>query len=144
MMSALISAVCSRRRLPPIPIRQASSKKWTIDKSKVPILNESDLEENFISGTGPGGQNVNKAVNCCQLRHNPTGIVVKVHQSRKLEDNRKLARELMVQRLDDRMNGENSVSAQKKRIALMKASIKETNDEKRRAMKEEFKKTIQH
>lgn len=50
----------------------------------------------------------------------------------------------MVQRLDDRMNGENSVSAQKKRIALMKASIKETNDEKRRAMKEEFKKTIQH
>lgn len=141
MMSALTSAVCKRQRLQTaIPIRQSSNNnKWIIDKSKVPVLDEHDLEENFISGTGPGGQSVNKAINCCQLRHNPTGIVVKIHQSRSLEQNRKIARELMAQKLDDKINGESSVSAQKKRVALMRSSIKEANDEKRRVMKEEFK-----
>lgn len=45
-----------------------------IDRSKVPKLEEKDLEENFIKGSGPGGQNVNKRINCCQLRHKPTSI----------------------------------------------------------------------
>lgn len=42
------------------------------------ILDESDLEEKFIKGFGPGGQSVNKSSNCVQLKHLPTGIIVKV------------------------------------------------------------------
>ena len=41
-------------------------------------LNEDELEENFIKGSGPGGQSVNKTSNCVQLKHLPTGFVVKV------------------------------------------------------------------
>lgn len=112
-----------------------------IDRRLVPKLDENDLEENFISGWGPGGQKVNKAVNCCQLRHNPTGIVVKVHQDRRLERNRKIAREILTERLDNLYNGENSVANQKKRIALSKLESKKVHQARKRCMKEEFTRT---
>ena len=41
-------------------------------------LNEDEMEENFIKGWGKGGQKVNKTSNCVQLRHKPSGIMVKV------------------------------------------------------------------
>ena len=47
--------------------------KTSIDKSKVPILNEDDIEESFMRGSGPGGQAVAKTNNCCQIKHKPTG-----------------------------------------------------------------------
>lgn len=43
-----------------------------------PELKPEDLEENFVRGSGPGGQAVNKTSNCVVLKHIPTGIVVKV------------------------------------------------------------------
>lgn len=41
---------------------------------------------------------------------------MKVHQSRLLHQNRKIARELLVEKLDKLLNGENSISAQQERI----------------------------
>jgi protein subunit release factor B len=38
-----------------------------------------DCEQNYVLGSGPGGQNVNKTTNAAQVRHKPTGIVVKVN-----------------------------------------------------------------
>lgn len=110
-----------------------------IDRSRVPIVKEADLEEKFISGWGPGGQNVNKAVNCCQLSHRPTGILVKVHQSRSLQTNRKLARERIARKLDDLYNGEDSVASQSKRRALYRMSMRDKQAQKTRAMKEQFR-----
>lgn len=49
-----------------------------IDKSKVPKLNEKDLEEQFVKGSGPGGQNVNKRSSCVVLIHKPTGEEIKM------------------------------------------------------------------
>lgn len=121
---------------------KSTSTSLPIDRSNVPEINESDLEEKFISGSGPGGQCVNKSVNCCQLRHKPTNLVVKVHHTRSLEKNRQIARELLVAKLDDLYNGENSVSSQKKQIALKKLAIREVQAERRRAMKEEFKRNL--
>lgn len=43
-------------------------------------LNEDDLEENFVKGWGKGGQKVNKTSNCVELKHKPSGIVVKVRK----------------------------------------------------------------
>ena len=43
-----------------------------------PDLDEDELEEMFVRGSGPGGQAVNKTSNCVVLKHTPTGIVVKV------------------------------------------------------------------
>lgn len=47
----------------------------------LPQINEEDLEEDFVKGSGPGGQNVNKLANCVQLRHKPTGVIIKVSKS---------------------------------------------------------------
>lgn len=44
-----------------------------VDRSKVPTLNEEDLEESFVRGSGPGGQSVNKTASACMLKHIPTG-----------------------------------------------------------------------
>ena len=43
-----------------------------------PALDESNIEESFVRGNGPGGQCVNKTNNCVVLKHHPTGITVKV------------------------------------------------------------------
>lgn len=47
--------------------------KATIDKSRVPVIPDDDIEEQFVKGSGPGGQSVNKTVNCVVLRHKLTG-----------------------------------------------------------------------
>lgn len=47
--------------------------KHTLDYSKVPKLIETELEEQFVRGSGPGGQAVNKTANCVVLTHTPTG-----------------------------------------------------------------------
>lgn len=49
--------------------------KHTIDHSKVPEINEQDLIEQFIRGSGPGGSAVNKNSNCVVLTHTPTGEI---------------------------------------------------------------------
>lgn len=50
--------------------------KHTIDYSKVPKINEFDLTETFVRGSGPGGSAVNKNSNCVVLTHIPTGKTV--------------------------------------------------------------------
>lgn len=52
-----------------------AGKKYRID---LPVLNEDDLREQFVRGSGPGGQATNKTSNCVVLKHTPSGIVVKV------------------------------------------------------------------
>ena len=45
-----------------------------------PPLDEAELEESFVRGSGPGGQNVNKLSNCVMLKHLPTGVIIKVSE----------------------------------------------------------------
>ncbi|CAG8516758.1 5519_t:CDS:2, partial [Ambispora gerdemannii] len=70
------------------------------------VLNESDLEESFIRGSGPGGQKINKSSICVYLKHVPTDIRVRCQQSRSREDNRGIARHLLKLKLDEFYNGE--------------------------------------
>ncbi|KAK1760477.1 peptidyl-tRNA hydrolase [Echria macrotheca] len=72
---------------------------------------EGEIEEFFIKGTGPGGQKINKTNSAVQLRHIPTGIVVKCQATRSREQNRKTARELLAARLDELQNGNESRTA---------------------------------
>ncbi len=78
-------------------------------------IRESDLEENFVRGSGKGGQKVNKTNNCVSLRHGPTGIVVKCHREREREVNRFLARRALCDEIDHRVNG--ALSARQMEIA---------------------------
>lgn len=52
-------------------------------RALLPPLDESDLEEQFVKGHGPGGQATNKTSNCVVLKHVPSGIVVKVEEARR-------------------------------------------------------------
>src|SRR5437660_5234257 len=59
-------------------------------------IRELDLEESFARSSGPGGQNVNKVASAVTLRHRPSGISVTVQDSRSQGQNRKLARERLL------------------------------------------------
>lgn len=106
--------------------------KYIIDRSKVPEINEKDLEEQFIRGSGPGGQAVNKSSNCVMLKHIPTGIVIKCHKSRLLQENRVTSRNLLREKLDNFYNGDMSVAAQKQRIESEKSYKRKRKAEKLR------------
>ncbi|CAH0555825.1 unnamed protein product [Brassicogethes aeneus] len=114
--------------------------KHILDYSKVPKLLESDIEEQHVRGSGPGGQKINKTSSCVVLKHIPTGIVVKNQESRLLEQNRKKARDILLTRLDNHINGENSIEAQIKQINNKKSSASQSKKDKLRTLKEEWKK----
>ncbi|XP_022373156.1 probable peptide chain release factor C12orf65 homolog, mitochondrial [Enhydra lutris kenyoni] len=96
---------------------QVAGKK---DRPALPPLEERDLEEQFVKGHGPGGQATNKTSNCVVLRHIPSGIVIKCHQTRSVDQNRKLARKILQEKLDIFYNGENSLVYKEKQEAERK------------------------
>ena len=68
-------------------------------------VSEDDIEEKFIKSSGRGGQNVNKNSTCVQLKHRPTGIMVKYQKERSQNLNRFFARRELVERIDTMING---------------------------------------
>lgn len=76
-------------------------------------INENDLLEKFIKGTGPGGQKVNKSSTCVYLKHEPTQIEVKMGQERTQSLNRYYARKRMCELIEELKFGKNSPSLQK-------------------------------
>ncbi|TFK55200.1 hypothetical protein OE88DRAFT_1732462 [Heliocybe sulcata] len=70
----------------------------------IPELKESDLEESFVKGSGPGGQSINKTNNNVQLLHKPTGFRISCQETRSLEQNRKIARKRLLNKLDELYN----------------------------------------
>ena len=74
---------------------------------------EDDLEESFILGGGPGGQKTNKTSSVVRLSHEPSGVAVKVGESRSREDNRWLARRMLAETILEREHKRNSAARQK-------------------------------
>lgn len=70
------------------------------ERMKALGIREEDLEEKFVRSGGKGGQNVNKVATCVQLRHLPTGLMVKCQEERSQGLNRFLARRFLVERLE--------------------------------------------
>ena len=68
------------------------------DNGKVE-LKEDDLQWQFFHASGHGGQNVQKVATAVRLTHKPTQIVVTAQTERFQEQNRKIARSLLVSKL---------------------------------------------
>lgn len=65
-------------------------------------VSESDIEEKFIRGSGPGGQKINKTSSTVWLIHRPTGIEVRCQAERSQSANREQAWNELCRRLEAR------------------------------------------
>lgn len=75
---------------------------------------ESDLQEWFIRGGGPGGQKTNKTSSTVCLRHKPTGLEVRCAQERSQSLNRFLARRDLCDKIAEKIHGEKSKKQQER------------------------------
>lgn len=64
-------------------------------------VQEKDIHEQFIYGSGPGGQNKNKVATCVLLKHEPSGIEVRYGRERSQGLNRFFARRKLVELLQE-------------------------------------------
>ncbi|KAL8791471.1 MAG: hypothetical protein Q9213_000088 [Squamulea squamosa] len=88
------------------------------------VIPEDDIEENFLKGSGPGGQKINKTSSAVQLKHIPTGMVVKSQATRSRSQNRSIARRLLADKLEDADKGSESRTALKSEIKRKKKASK--------------------
>ncbi|XP_020803069.1 probable peptide chain release factor C12orf65 homolog, mitochondrial [Drosophila serrata] len=118
------------------------SARWkstaNLDYTRYPTLQESEIEETFTRGSGPGGQAVNKTSNCVFLRHLPTNITIKCHTHRLASKNRVEARKLLLEKLDAHINGENSIAVQIKAQEQRKSTERRRRQSKLQEMKKSW------
>lgn len=64
---------------------------------------ESDLEEQFILGSGNGGQKINNTHSTVFLKHIPTGIIVRCGEDRGQANNRFFARRRLLEKFQEQI-----------------------------------------
>lgn len=101
-------------------------------------IREEDLDEQFIRGTGAGGQKINKTSSTVVLRHVPTGIEVRCQRERSQALNRILAREELCERIAA------SRAAEKLEIQNEKEKARRQNRPRPRSLKKKLVKSKRH
>jgi len=94
-------------------------------------MHEDDLREEFVRAQGPGGQKVNKTSSAVVLVHLPTGTRVKCQEFRDQHANRKRARRVLKERLDELLMGKQS-RGELKRIKIRKKKANKKRKFKRK------------
>jgi protein subunit release factor B len=109
---------------------------------------ERDIDEQFVRSSGKGGQHVNKTSTCVQLRHRPTGIIVKCQQDRSQAINRFLARRLLLEKVEREILGRKTAEQQlrekirrQKRRRSRRAKEKMLADKHHQSEKKSFRRT---
>ncbi len=82
-------------------------------------LDESDVKEMITTATGPGGQNVNKVSTAVHLIHEPTGVEVRMQDTKSQAQNRQKAWQLLRARLYERQRAEQDAQRAEKRAAMI-------------------------
>lgn len=92
-----------------------------------------DIDEQFVRGSGKGGQKVNKTSSTVALRHLPTGIDVKCQKHREQSKNRLSAYKLLILKIEDKVRGAESERA-KKIFKLIKQKRKRSKRAKEKVL----------
>jgi protein subunit release factor B len=104
---------------------------------QLPELKEEDITETFIRGSGPGGQKINKTSNRVLLIHKPTNLRVECQDTRSLQQNRKLARKRLRLKLDEHLNGSQSLESTNATKASTKKAKAKARSRKRQRQRQE-------
>jgi len=116
----------------------ASSEQWELIEKRLAKLGvkASDLTENFILGSGSGGQKVNKTASCVQLICR--SIEVKCQSSRSRETNRMLAREELCRRLET-LKSDKAMAKRQEREKIRRQKRQRSPGQKRRMLDDKKK-----
>ena len=105
-------------------------------------VQEGEIIEKFIKGSGPGGQKINKTASCVYLKHIPSGIEVKCQKTRSQSLNRYYARWELCQKIANAILGEKTKKQQaaekirrQKRRRSRKQKEKMLDEKKKHAVK---------
>ncbi|WP_372794731.1 peptide chain release factor-like protein [Pontiella sp.] len=75
-------------------------------------IQEHELEEHFIRGSGKGGQKINKTSSCVQLCHTRSGTEVRCQKTRSQAENRYWARHELCEQIEAQVLGDQSKKQQ--------------------------------
>lgn len=91
-----------------------TEKKWQQLQTWMAALDisENDISEQFILGSGSGGQKLHKTASTVLLQHAATGITIKCQQQRSRQANRYYARKRLCEKIDELQKGEQSKKQQ--------------------------------
>ena len=93
-------------------------------------LDPSDLVFQNVIGSGPGGTNVARTRNKVVVKHIPTNLVVQCHETRSLEQNKRIAVKRLTEKVELHLLGPESS------IAIKKAKSLEGYEERKQASRE--------
>lgn len=133
--------------MPQFPVSEAKQRELA-NKMRQWGISEEDLVEEFIRGSGPGGQKIQKTSVVVTLFHPPSGIRVRCHEGRSQGLNRYYARKRLVEKLEEKTLGIKSELRQKmekirrqKRKRSRRAKEKILTEKRRRAAVKKLRKT---
>lgn len=82
-------------------------------------IDQSDVKEMITTAQGPGGQNVNKVATAVHLIHQPTGIEVRMQNTKSQSQNRVLAWQLLRARLFEKQKAEAEAERAESRSSMI-------------------------
>jgi protein subunit release factor B len=101
-------------------------------------IQEDELEETFIRGTGAGGQKINKTSSTVVLRHLPSGVEIRCQRERSQAQNRHVARVELCDRLEAQR------AAAKLEVQNEKEKARRQNRPRPRSLKKKLVKSKRH